>query len=398
MISVSRLLCGSDSFGDTLRYARASSGAQQGTRADRGPVVVWNCTRTCNLRCLHCYYGADAQPSASELPTEEARKFIDDLAFFRVPVLLISGGEPLIRRDILDLAAYASDKGIRVTFSTNGTLLTREIVKRMKSLGVGYVGISFDGTPSVHDYFRAREGAFAASLNGLRLCLELGQKVGIRFTLNRYNHSELPAIFDFIEAEDIPRACFYHLVYAGRGESLQQHDLSHEETRRAMDTIFERTEAMAHEGRRREILTVDNHADGVYLYLTLLRHNSPRAAEVRALLETNGGNRSGVAIAAVDHEGNVHPDQFTLNHSLGNVRQRPFSEIWQDDRLPLLGALRNRKAYLKGRCAECKWLSMCNGNFRARAEAVYGDYWAEDPACYLTDEEIGRTSNAHSSE
>jgi putative heme d1 biosynthesis radical SAM protein NirJ1 len=389
MISVSRLLCDAGSFGDSLRYAHDGAQARHGTTADRGPVVVWNCTRTCNLRCLHCYYTAEPDPSPHELSTEEARRFIDDLAAFRVPVLLISGGEPLVRRDIMDLAAYASEKGIRVTFSTNGTLLTRDIVRRMKEIGVGYVGISFDGVGSVHDYFRAREGAFAASLAGVRLCLEEGQKVGVRFTMNRYNRDELPRLFDFIEAEGIPRACFYHLVYSGRGAELRAHDLSHEETRQALDLIIDRTESMMAHGQNREILTVDNHADGVYIYLSLLRRGSPRAEAVRQLLERNGGNRSGIAIAAVDHEGNVHPDQFSHNQVLGNIRERPFSEIWGRGEHPLLAALRDRKKFLKGRCAACKWLNLCNGNFRARAEAVYGDYWAPDPACYLTDEEIG---------
>lgn len=394
MISVSKLLCDSSSFGDSLRYAQHGERATHGTTPDRGPVVVWNCTHTCNLRCLHCYYAAEAEPSPNELTTEEARSFIDDLASFRVPVLLISGGEPLVRRDILDLAAYAAEKGIRVTFSTNGTLLTREIVRRMKSIGVGYVGISFDGVGSVHDYFRAREGAFAASLAGVRLCLEEGQKVGVRFTMNRYNRDELPRIFDFIEAESIPRACFYHLVYSGRGADLRAHDLTHEETRAALDLIIERTLAMNASGTNREILTVDNHADGVYIYLTLLRNVSPRAEAVRQLLLHNGGNRSGIAIAAVDHEGNVHPDQFSHNQVLGNVREKPFSVIWGRGDHPLLAALRNRKSLLKGRCAQCQWLALCNGNFRARAEAVYGDYWAQDPACYLTDEEIGITPSA----
>ncbi|MCX7626349.1 MAG: radical SAM protein, partial [Candidatus Sumerlaeaceae bacterium] len=296
MISVSKLLCDSSSFGDTLRYTRHTVQVMHGTTHDRGPVVVWNCTRTCNLRCVHCYYAAEPEPSPNELSSEEARRFVDDLAAFRVPVLLISGGEPLVRRDILEIAAYAVQKGIRVTLSTNGTLLTRDIVRRLKNIGVGYVGISFDGVGSVHDYFRARDGAFAAALSGVRLCLEEGQKVGVRFTMSRHNRDELPRIFDFIETEGIPRACFYHLVYSGRGADLRAHDLTHEETRAAMDLIIERTLALNADGRPHEILTVDNHADGVYIYLTLRRQGSPRADAVRQLLENNGGNRSGVCL------------------------------------------------------------------------------------------------------
>ncbi len=394
MISISRLISDSESFGDSLRYSSTSHTQRHGTTEGRGPVVVWNCTRSCNLRCLHCYYTASPERAPDEVSTEEARRMIDDLAAFRVPVLLISGGEPLMRRDILELAEYASGKGIRVTLSTNGTLITRDTVRRLKEIQVGYVGISFDGVGSVHDYFRARDGAFAASVQALRLCLEEGQKVGVRFTMNRHNREELPRIFDFIEAEHIPRACFYHLVYSGRGAQLREQDLTHEETRAALDLIMERAAAFARSGHPREILTVDNHADGVYVYLKLRELGSPRAEQVRQLLAANGGNRSGIAIAAIDHAGNVHPDQFTLNHTLGNIRQQPFSQIWSSDEHPILRGLRNRKSLLKGRCAQCQWLDLCNGNFRARAEAAFGDFWAHDPACYLTDEEIGITSGS----
>jgi radical SAM protein with 4Fe4S-binding SPASM domain len=294
-----------------------------------------------------------------------------------------------MRPDILDLAEYAAAKDIRVTFSTNGTLLTLDMIRRLKAIGVGYVGISFDGIGSVHDHFRAKEGAFESSLRAVRLCLEEGQKVGVRFTMNRHNRDELPGILDFIEAEDIPRACFYHLVYSGRGAGLRDQDLSHAETREALDLIIDRTEAMFAAGSRREILTVDNHADGVYLYLALKKRSSPRAARVFSLLEANGGNRSGIAIGCIDNEGNVHPDQFTLNHTLGNVREIPFGEIWSASGNAIMEGLKDRKPLLKGRCGACKWQNLCNGNFRARAEAVYNDFWAEDPACYLTDEEIG---------
>jgi len=388
MISVSRLLCGAKYFGDSLRY-KADSGAQRhGAAAGHGPVVVWNMTRTCNLRCMHCYAGSDEQLAPDQLTNAEAIKFIDQLAGFKVPVILFSGGEPLLREDFFNLAEYAGSKGIRTTLSTNGTLITPDIAKDIKRLGISYVGISLDGIGSDNDRFRGRKGAFDAALEGIRACRAIEQRVGLRFTINRHNYHQMPDIFKLIQEEDIPRVCFYHLVYSGRGSEMRDEDISHAETRAALDLIIDKTKDFHQRGLNKEILTVDNHADGIYIHLSLLKTDPDRAARVRELLRMNGGNRSGVAIGAVDWAGNVYPDQFTRGHLLGNVRERPFSEIWQDTGQPVLRGLKDRKPLLTGRCASCRWLSMCNGNFRARAEAVYGDFWAPDPACYLTDGEI----------
>jgi putative heme d1 biosynthesis radical SAM protein NirJ1 len=389
MISVSRLICGAKYYGDSLRYQSDSGCQRNGTTAGKGPVVVWNMTRSCNLRCLHCYANAEDRTFADELNTEDAKQFIDDLAAYKVPVLLFSGGEPLLRHDFFTMAEYARSRGIRATISTNGTLITDDVARYIKKIGISYVGISLDGIGSDNDRFRGRKGAFDAALNGIRACRDAGQRVGLRFTINRHNYRQLPDIFKLIEEEDIPRICFYHLVYSGRGSKMRDEDISHAETRQAMDLIIQKTMDFHRRGLDKEILTVDNHADGVYIYLFLKRTDSTRAQRAGQLLVMNGGNRSGVAIGAVDWSGNVHPDQFTRNIILGNVREKKFADIWEDNNNPLVLGLKNRKPLLKGRCSTCRWLDMCNGNFRARAEAVYGDFWAPDPACYLTDEEIG---------
>lgn len=389
MISVTKLLCDTSFFGDSLRYSHDSRGAVHGATTEMGPVVVWNCTRTCNLNCIHCYAGAEAKKYEGELTTEEAKKFIDDLADFKVPVLLFSGGEPLARPDLLELARYAKEKGIRPTLSTNGTLIDRAMAQEIKEIGVGYVGISLDGVGEKNDEFRGKKGAFEAALRGIENCLAVGQRVGLRFTINRHNYGELEGIFRLIEEVGIPRVCFYHLVYSGRGSKMVEEDITHEETRAALDLIMEKTMDFHRRGLEKEILTVDNHADGVYIYLKVKDRDPERAEEIMKLLKRNGGNRTGIAIGAVDWYGNVHPDQFTQNHTFGNVKERPFGEIWSDVSHPILGGLKNRKPLLKGRCAACRWLDVCNGNFRARAEAVTGDFWESDPACYLTDEEIG---------
>jgi len=388
LISVTKLLLDDVYFGDSLRYASESRGATNGTTSGKGPVVVWNCTKTCNLSCRHCYAGSDNQRYQGELSTTEAYRMIDDLAAFKVPVLLFSGGEPLMRPDILDLAAYTVDRGIRATFSTNGTLITKKTAARMKEIGVGYVGISLDGVGEINDEFRGQKGAFERALKGIKNCLEVDQRVGLRFTINRHNFHQLEQILDLIERENIPRVCFYHLVYSGRGSEMVNEDVSPEETRRALDLILERAADFAKRGIKKEILTVDNHADGIYIYLKLKKTDPERAEQALRLLSRNGGNRTGIAIGEVDWFGNVHPDQFTQNYTFGNVREKPFGEIWTDLSHPILAGLKDRKPLLKGRCSTCGWLNLCNGNFRARAQAIYDDFWQEDPACYLTDEEI----------
>ena len=392
MISVTKLLFATEYFGDSLRYTDNAHKARNGVREGMGPVVVWNSTRTCNLKCRHCYMSSDAKKYQNELTTAEAKQFIDDLADFNVPVLLFSGGEPLIRPDFFELADYAAKKGVRPTLSTNGTLITPEVARKIKDIGVGYVGISLDGLREVNDKFRGKAGAFEAAMNGIKNCVAVDQRVGLRFTINHHNIQELENIFDFIEEENINRVCFYHLVYSGRGNQMMDEDVTAEESRRAMDIIIRRTRDFEERGLKKEILTVDNHCDGVYMYLKALQEGKDELAQqIKKYIAMNGGNRSGMAFAEVDPLGYVHPDQFTQHHTFGNVRERKFGDIWQDTTNPIMAGLKDRKLLLKGRCSKCKFLDNCNGNFRTRAEARTGDFWKSDPSCYLTDEEIGIT-------
>ena len=395
MISVTKLLFAREYYGDSLRYTKNAHAMRNGAGEGMGPVVVWNSTKTCNLKCRHCYMSSDNKKYQNELTTQEAKSFIDDLADFHVPVLLFSGGEPLIRPDFFELAEYAQAKGVRPTLSTNGTLITREVAQRIKDIGVGYVGISLDGLQDVNDQFRGVEGAFQKAMEGIQNCVAVGQRVGLRFTINHHNIQELENIFDFIERENINRVCFYHLVYSGRGTAMKNQDVTSEESRRAMDIIIRRTKDFEDRGLEKEILTVDNHCDGVYMYLKALAEgNDQQAAQIKKYISMNGGNRSGIAFGEVDPFGYVHPDQFTQHHTFGNVRDRKFSEIWQDTSNPIMAGLKDRKPLLKGRCSQCRFLENCNGNFRTRAEAVTGDFWESDPSCYLTDEEIGIAGGA----
>lgn len=380
MLGVSRLLCDTVTATDHLRYGAGRAGVPR-------PVVVWTTTRRCNLHCTHCYADSANRRYPQELTTAEARAMIDDMADFGVPVLLLSGGEPLLRPDLFELVAHAQRRGIRTTLSTNGTLITPDVAQRIRDTGFGYVGISLDGIGPRNDRFRGHRGAFDKALAGIRNCLTAGQKVGLRLTLTRHTVADLEHIFALVEQEGIQRVCFYHLVYSGRGRRLLTDDLSPRETRATLDRIFAQVMRWHAQGRQVEALTVDNHSDGPYLWMWLRRRDPERAAAVYALLERNGGNRSGIAIGHVDNLGQVHPDQFWWQCSLGSVRERPFSTIWSDTRHPELVALRERPRPLGGRCLDCRFAGVCNGNFRARALAVHGDAWAEDPACYLTEEE-----------
>ncbi len=392
MIGISKLYCGGVHASDALRYGRMSSKLPSHLlqfSKDKKPVIVWNMIRTCNLNCIHCYSQSKNIEYNDELTLEEGKTFIDDASAFGSPVMLFSGGEPLMHPHFLDLCFYAKSKGMRAVISTNGTLITKELASELKKVGLSYVGISLDGLEAVHDKFRGKKGAFRDAISGINNAREAGIKVGLRFTINKRNAQEIPGIFRLLEEEDIPRACFYHLVYAGRGTKLIDEDLSLEETRQTVDTILELTKEIYSKDNNKEILTVDNHADGPYIYLKLLREGKKEEAEnVMSLLKMNGGNSSGVGIGCVSWDGEVYADQFWRYYSFGNVKERKFSDIWTDTSDPLMKQLKDKKAYVKGRCRNCKWLDVCNGNFRVRSEAKEGDLWSPDPACYLTDEEI----------
>jgi radical SAM protein with 4Fe4S-binding SPASM domain len=323
------------------------------------------------------------------MTTAQAKTMIDDLAQFGSPVLLFSGGEPLVRSDLLELAHYAVGHGMRAVISTNGTLITRDKARELKDVGLSYVGISLDGGEEIHDAFRGVPGAYAKAMQGLENCQQEGLKVGLRFTISQRNQQEVSGIFDLLKEREIPRVCFYHLVYSGRGSELIKEDLDHSATRRIVDLIMDKTRELYAKGLEKEVLTVDNHADGPYVYLRLQKENPQRAEAVMELLSYNEGNNSGRGIGCVSWDGTVYADQFWRNHAFGNVCERPFSQIWTDSGIGLLAQLKDKKAHVTGRCAKCRFLPVCGGNFRARAEAYYGDVWAPDPACYLTDAEIG---------
>ncbi len=353
------------------------------------PVVIWNLTRTCNLRCRHCYTTSADVPFPGELSHEQAMAVLEDLHGFGIPALILSGGEPLSRFDFFPLAERARELGFRhLSLSTNGTKVADHI-DAISDLGFDYVGISLDGIGAMNDWFRGLDGAFVQALAGVRACKARGVKVGLRFTITEDNAAMLPAMMDLCDAEGVDKFYLSHLVYAGRGDKNRGEDTAHLRTRHAMDQLIDRAWVAVAEDQPLEIVTGNNDADAVYFLRWVERNfDAARTAHVAAHLAAWGGNSSGLGVANIDPQGKVHPDTYWSDYTVGSVKDTPFSTLWTGAD-PMLATLRQRPRPLKGRCGDCEFKHICGGNTRIRALQVTGDPWAEDPACYMTNAEIG---------
>ncbi|MCQ8128959.1 heme d1 biosynthesis radical SAM protein NirJ [Methylomonas rivi] len=357
-------------------------------RKPSGPVVIWNLIRRCNLTCKHCYTTSADIDFPGELTTPEIFTVMDDLKAFKVPVLILSGGEPLLHPDIFAISQRARDMGFYVALSSNGTLIDQHNIEQIAAIDYQYIGVSLDGMREAHDKFRQKQGSFDASLAGIRLCREHGIKAGVRFTLTQDNAHDFDALLQLMDDEDIDKFYLSHLNYGGRGNKNRKDDAAFQLTRQVMDRLFEKSLQWERQGLHREVVTGNNDADAVYFLHWVKRLFPEQAEHLQAKLRQWGGNASGVNVANIDNLGNVHPDTFWWHYGLGNVRQRPFSEIWRDVSDPLMAGLKATPRPLKGRCGSCGYQAICNGNTRVRAHQISGDFWAEDPGCYLQDEEI----------
>jgi len=380
MINISKLYCGLAGESDDLRYGQGSS---------FGPVIAYNCTQRCNLRCLHCYSSSGvAPPLADELTTDEAKRLLSQLAEVNCPAVLFSGGEPLLRDDLFELLAEAKRLGLRTVISTNGTLIYSKTAGKLSDAGVSYVGISLDGGEEFHDTFRQAKGSFRAALSGIKNCKKAGLKTGLRFTIIKQNADQITVVFDIAAENGVRRICFYHLLRTGRAKTLEDQLLSPEQTRAVLDVIIEKTGVFAEKGLIDEVLTVGNHADGPYLLVRMQKEKNRNLHRARKLLLANGGNRIGEKIACVSWDGSVYPDQFWRNYTLGNIKDKTFRQIWENDSEPVLNKLRNKTQFADARCLRCKWFDLCKGNFRFLGAETDDKYWLNEPTCYLTDEEI----------
>ncbi|MCK9605248.1 MAG: heme d1 biosynthesis radical SAM protein NirJ [Methylomonas sp.] len=361
-------------------------------RKPSGPVVIWNLIRRCNLTCKHCYTTSADINFPGELSTPEIFTVMDDLKAFKVPVLILSGGEPLLHPDIFPISQRARDMGFYVALSSNGTLINQSNIEQIAAINYQYIGVSLDGMQEAHDKFRQKQGSFEASLAGIRLCRDYGIKAGVRYTLTHDNAHDFDALLQLMDDEQIDKFYLSHLNYGGRGNKNRKDDAAFQLTRQVMDKLFEKALAWERQGLHREVVTGNNDADAVYFLHWVKRRFPEQAEHMQAKLRQWGGNASGVNVANIDNLGNVHPDTFWWHYGLGNVRQRPFSEIWLDVSDPLMAGLKASPRPLKGRCGSCGYQAICNGNTRVRAQQTSGDFWAEDPGCYLEDEEIGLVS------
>ena len=361
-------------------------------RHARGPVVIWNLIRRCNLTCKHCYALSADHDYAGELSLQEVYTVMDDLKASGVPALILSGGEPLLRPDLFEIAARARDLGFYTGLSTNGTLIDAPMAARIAGAGFDYVCISLDGLKPTHDKFRRLDGAFDRSLAAIRHLATHNVKVGLRFTMTALNAHDLPALLQLMKDEGANKFYFSHLNYAGRGNIHRDKDAHHQATRQAMDLLFNHAWADAQAGSLDDYVSGNNDADGPYLLQWAREHLPQWEDALRQRLVAWGGNASGQMVANIDNLGHVHPDTMWWHHDLGSVRERPFSQIWNDTSDPLMAGLKQHPRPVQGRCAGCQYLSICNGNTRVRAQQLTGNPWFEDPGCYLTDAEVGASS------
>ena len=395
MLEVTRLI-------DSLSASPANGVGPQGLadlprsaeEACGNPVVTWRVTRYCNLSCRNCTSDSrDPRRRGAELGTGEGKSLIGELAAHGVSRLIFAGGEPLLRRDLAEFVACAHERRIQPELLTNGTLLTLGNAGELRAAGLHSATILLEGLGREMDHHRGVPGSYNAVLEACANCEAAGLDAGLRVLMTRWNYAEMSEILDFVESLRIRKVTFAHVVSGGLGFTLDD-DVRHAEKRLALDLIIERTKDFLRRGVKIAIATDDNHADGIFLYLRMMRTDPELARAIfpSILASSAAIQGSGVGIAGIDSNGDVYPDANWDSHFLGNVRETPFGEIWRNSANPLLQGLRHRLPLLKGKCAKCRYQATCGGNSRVRAEEYFGDPWMADPACYLTNDEIEKDS------
>ena len=346
-----------------------------------GSIAIWNFTNRCNLSCLHCYSKADLD-AVDRLKTEDILAVLPKLKANGVKFLIFSGGEPLTRKDIYDIASRCRELGIMTYLSTNGLYVKKSNAEKILDT-FNYIGISIDGSEEVHDRFRGLEGAFRESMKAVDLLNSYGKtKVGIRFTITKDTYDDLAFIFELAEKHNIPKIYISHLVYSGRGLDNLDMDLSKEQRIEAVNYILDKAFEYYETSRDIEVVTGNMEMDAVLFYNRFKQIYPQYADEMKRRLVAWGGNSAGRKLLNIDSEGNLKPDPF-FPATIGNVLNQDFTDIWTDKPIELLQKLRVTPRELGGKCEKCEYLEICNGGSRSRAYAIYGDMWAEDPSCYL---------------
>lgn len=332
--------------------------------------------RRCNLKCVHRYAQTVDPDGKGEISTEQGKAVISDPVAYGAPVILFSGDEPLIHRSLPELVNHVIEKGMHAITPTGGILVTKERARELKAINLSCVGVPLDGAKEIHDKFRGVPNSFRKVLEGLENCKAEGLKAGLRFTIGRRSTVEIPEVFKLLRELEVPRIRFYHLIYSGRGSEMIKEDLNHAETRSVVNLIVDETCTLFDAGMPKEALTMDNHADGLYVWMHMLKEGPKRAREMFQLLQYDEGNSSDHNIDYISWDDKAYVDQFWRNHTFGNVLERPFSEIWDDPNIELPHKMKSKKTCVKGRCAPYRFLNICGGNFRSHAETYYGDEWA----------------------
>ena len=352
-----------------------------------GSIAIWNFTNRCNLNCMHCYSKSGLN-AVDTLATEDIKKTILQMKAEGVKFIIFSGGEPLTRKDIFEIADFCKENGVVTYLSSNGLYFTRKNIDRIIS-SFNYIGVSIDGDEKTHDRFRGLPGAFRETLKAVQMANDAGGRVGIRFTMTKETIDSLPFIFELAEKEQIPKIYISHLVYSGRGYDNLAMDLTKQERRKAVEYILDKAFEYYETQREIEIVTGNMEMDAVVFLERFSQRYPSYAEEMKKRLLAWGGNSAGRKLLNINSEGDVRPDPF-FPFTIGNILKEDFKEIWSNKEL--LDRLREHPRKLGGICATCKQIAICNGGSRSRAYAISGDLWAEDPSCYLTKEERERLS------
>lgn len=334
-------------------------------------LIAWELTNACNLACIHCRASAIKDPAPDELSTAEAKHFVDELVEYK-PIIILTGGEPLLRADVYDIAKYASGHGLRVVLATNGTLLTPYIVKHLKDVGIQRVSISIDGsTKDTHDTFRGEPGAFESALRGIDILKNEGLSFQINTTITKRNLSEIPNIYDLAIELGASALHIFLLVPTGRGEEIESEEIPPQEYERVLNWFYDKSKNSP----------IQLKATCAPHYFRIMRQRA-KAEGIKITRETHGfeamtkGCLGGSGFCFVSSTGNVHPCGY-LPALAGNIRQKPFKMIWEKSKV--FNDLRD-PGKLKGKCGECEYRAVCGG-CRARAYAATGDYLDEEPFC-----------------